>query len=157
MEKGYETFMDLALEEARKALEEGEVPVGAVLVLEGEIVASAHNRTIGLCDPTAHAEVLVLREGARRVGNWRLGGSELYVTLEPCIMCAGAIVQARVKRLVFGARDPKAGALTLYGILADGRLNHRPEIVEGVRAQEARDLLQGFFKGLRGGEVPKWP
>lgn len=158
MDKGrYEVFMRLALQEAEKALREGEVPVGAVVVRGDEVVARAHNRTIGLCDPTAHAEVLALREAARRMGNWRLPEVELYVTVEPCVMCAGAIVQARVRRLVFGARDEKAGALTLYGILTDGRLNHRPEVVEGIEAERARALIQGFFKGLRkGGEVPKW-
>lgn len=149
--------MRIALEEARKALEEGEVPVGAVLVKEGEVVARAHNRSISLCDPTAHAEVLVLREGALRLGNWRLLETDLFVTVEPCVMCAGAIVQARIRRLVFGARDPKGGALSLYGMLVDGKLNHRLEVVEGVLAEEARSLIQGFFQERRkGGEVPKW-
>ena len=147
--------MEIALEEAATAAREGEVPVGAVLVKEGKVLARDHNRTISLCDPTAHAEILVLREGAKKLGNWRLLGCDLYVTIEPCVMCAGAMVQARIRRLIFGARDEKAGALTLYGISADGRLNHRVEVVEGVRAEEARALLQEFFRGLRSGEVPK--
>ncbi len=147
--------MEIALEEAAAAAREGEVPVGAVLVKEGEVLARDHNRTISLCDPTAHAEILVLREGAKKLGNWRLLGCDLYVTIEPCVMCAGAMVQARIRRLIFGARDEKGGALTLYGISADGRLNHRVEVVEGVRAEEARALLQEFFRGLRSGEVPK--
>ena len=153
--KEYEAFMEIALEEAATAAREGEVPVGAVLVKGGKVLARDHNRTISLCDPTAHAEILVLREGAKKLGNWRLLGCDLYVTIEPCVMCAGAMVQARIRRLIFGARDEKAGALTLYGISADGRLNHRVEVVEGVRAEEARALLQEFFRGLRSGEVPK--
>ena len=111
--------MEIALEEAEAAAREGEVPVGAVLVRGEEVLARDHNRTIALCDPTAHAEILVLRQAARVVGNRRLLGCDLYVTVEPCVMCAGAIVQARIRRLIFGARDEKGGALSLYGILCD--------------------------------------
>ncbi|MBX6423667.1 tRNA adenosine(34) deaminase TadA [Thermosulfurimonas sp. F29] len=141
-------FMLEALREAEKAFREGEVPVGAVLVSpEGEILARAHNRPLGLCDPTAHAEILVLREGARRVGNYRLLGTTLYVTLEPCPMCAGALVHARVKRLVFGARDERTGACgSLYDLVRDPRLNHRLEVEEGILAEEAALLLREFFR-----------
>lgn len=151
-----EAFMEIALEEAEAAAREGEVPVGAVLVRGEEVLARDHNRTIALCDPTAHAEILVLRQAARVVGNRRLLGCDLYVTVEPCVMCAGAIVQARIRRLVFGARDEKGGALSLYGILCDEKLNHIVEVVEGVKASRARALMQSFFRGLRSGEVPKW-
>lgn len=146
-------FMRLALEEARKAFEEGEVPIGAVLVKGEEVLARDHNRTLSLGDPTAHAEVLVLREGARLMGNYRLNGTELFVTVEPCLMCSGALVWARVERLVFGCRDHKGGALSLYGVFSDGKLNHRPEVVEGVLAEESRELLQRFFKERRGTEA----
>ena len=148
--------MEIALEEAEAAAREGEVPVGAVLVRGEEVLARDHNRTIALCDPTAHAEILVLRQAARVVGNRRLLGCDLYVTVEPCVMCAGAIVQARIRRLIFGARDEKGGALSLYGILCDEKLNHTVEVVEGVKASRARALMQSFFRGLRSGEVPKW-
>ncbi|RLA94530.1 MAG: tRNA-specific adenosine deaminase [Deltaproteobacteria bacterium] len=151
-----EAFMEIALEEAEAAAREGEVPVGAVLVRGEEVLARDHNRTIALCDPTAHAEILVLRQAARVVGNRRLLGCDLYVTVEPCVMCAGAIVQARIRRLIFGARDEKGGALSLYGILCDEKLNHTVEVVEGVKASRARALMQSFFRGLRSGEVPKW-
>lgn len=151
-----EAFMEIALEEAEAAAREGEVPVGAVLVRGEEVLARDHNRTIALCDPTAHAEILVLRQAARVVGNRRLLGCDLYVTVEPCVMCAGAIVQARIRRLIFGARDEKGGALSLYGILCDEKLNHIVEVVEGVKASRARALMQSFFRGLRSGEVPKW-
>ncbi len=151
-----EAFMEIALEEAEAAAREGEVPVGAVLVRGEEVLARDHNRTIALCDPTAHAEILVLRQAARVVGNRRLLGCDLYVTVEPCVMCAGAIVQARIRRLIFGARDEKGGALSLYGILCDEKLNHTVEVVEGVKVSRARALMQSFFRGLRSGEVPKW-
>lgn len=143
--------MDLALKEAIVAWDEGEVPVGAVLVdADHKIVATGHNRTIGLCDPTAHAEIETLRRAARQMGNYRLLSTTLYVTVEPCVMCMGAIVHARVARLVFGAHDPKWGAAgSLYDFARDSRLNHRPEIVAGVLADECRKLIQGFFKRKR--------
>jgi tRNA(adenine34) deaminase len=142
--------MRIALEEARRAGEEGEVPIGAVLVSEGEVIGRGRNRPIALSDPTAHAEIQALREGGLRVGNYRLPGSTLYVTLEPCIMCAGAILQARVGRLVFGNEDPKGGAVSsLYSLLEDRRLNHRVEVTSGVLQDECRELLQRFFRERR--------
>jgi tRNA(adenine34) deaminase len=144
-------YMGEALGAARQALAAGEVPVGAVLVGEGgEILARAFNQPIGLCDPTAHAEVLALREAAPVLGNYRLPGSSLYVTIEPCIMCLGALLQARVRRVVFGAPDPKAGAcVSRYRIPEDPRLNHQIEVTGGVREAECRELLQDFFKARR--------
>ena len=137
--------------QAREGLAAGEVPVGAVLVGEaGEVLARAFNRPIGLNDPTAHAEILVLREGARLRGNYRLPGVSLYVTIEPCIMCLGAMLAARVRRLVFGAPDPKGGAcVSLYRLPEDPRLNHRLEVTGGVRERECRELMQEFFKNRR--------
>ena len=144
-------FMREALKEAEAAYEKGEVPVGAVLVSEdGELLARAHNRPISLCDPTAHAEILALREGARRLGNYRLLGTTLYVTLEPCPMCAGALVYARVKKLIFGTRDAKSGACgSVCNLVKEARLNHRLEVEEGLLAEEARRLLREFFKARR--------
>ena len=144
-------FMGLALEQARQAGAAGEVPVGAVLVGEdGDLLAEAHNAPISLKDPTAHAEMLVLRQAAARAGNYRLPGATLYVTMEPCLMCAGALVQARIRRLVFGAADPKAGACgSLYRVPEDPRLNHRFEVQGGVREAECRELLQQFFQARR--------
>ena len=144
-------YMDAALAQARRAREAGEVPVGAVLVgPEGDIWAEAHNAPIASHDPTAHAEILALRRAAARVGNYRLPGTTLYVTIEPCIMCVGALVLARVARLVFGAPDPKAGAcVSLYRIPEDARLNHRLEVTAGVREAECRALLQEFFRARR--------
>ena len=146
-----EQFMGEALYQARLSLEAGEVPVGAVLVLpEGNPVAHAHNFPISLNDPTAHAEILALRQGAEILGNYRLPGTTLYVTMEPCLMCTGALLYARVQRLVFGAPDPKAGAcVSLYRIPEDPRLNHRLEVVGGVREAECRELVQQFFRGKR--------
>jgi len=142
--------MRIALEEARRAGEEGEVPIGAVLVSEGEVIGRGRNRPIALSDPTAHAEIQALREGGMRVGNYRLPGSTLYVTLEPCIMCAGAILQARIGGLVFGNEDPKGGAVSsLYSLLEDSRLNHRVEVTSGVLQEECRELLQRFFRERR--------
>ncbi len=142
--------MRIALEEARRAGEEGEVPIGAILVSAGEIIGRGRNRPIALSDPTAHAEIQALREGGMRVGNYRLPGSTLYVTLEPCIMCAGAILQARVGRLVFGNEDPKGGAVSsLYSLLEDGRLNHRVEVTSGVLQAECQELLRRFFRERR--------
>ena len=144
-------YMGLALEAAREGLAAGEVPVGAVLVDEaGEVLARAFNRPIGCHDPTAHAEILALREGARLRGNYRLPGVSLYVTMEPCIMCLGAMIQARLRRLVFGAPDPKAGAcVSLYRLPEDARLNHRLEVTGGVREAECRELVQEFFRARR--------
>jgi len=143
--------MGLALEAAREGLAAGEVPVGAVLVGEGgEFLARTFNRPIGLSDPTAHAEILALRAGARLLGNYRLLGSSLYVTIEPCIMCLGALLHARVRRLVFGASDPKGGAcVSLYRLPEDTRFNHRLEVTGDVREAECRELVQEFFKARR--------
>jgi len=150
MQEGDIEFMRAALEEARAAGERGEVPVGAVAVSEGQIIARAGNRTIGDCDPTAHAEMVVLREAAQAVGNYRLAGVTLYVTIEPCAMCAGAMVQARIDRLVFGADDPKGGAVrSCFSILDDPQLNHQVEVTSGVLAHEAADLLKSFFAARR--------
>lgn len=144
--------MALALEEARAAAAEGEVPIGAVVVCEGAVVARAHNRRENEKDPTAHAEIIAIREAARRLGRWRLSDCTVYVTLEPCPMCAGAMHQARIERLVYGAVDPKAGAVgTLYDLSNDERLNHRFEVTSGVLAEESADLLRAFFGRLRQG------
>jgi len=142
--------MRKALDEARLAAEAGEVPIGAVLVQGEQLLARAGNRTIRDCDPTAHAEVVALREAARVLGNYRLPGTTLYVTLEPCAMCAGAMVQARVDRLVYGADDPKAGAVhSIMQILNHPQLNHRMEVKGGVLAGRSAELLQSFFRERR--------
>ena len=140
-----------ALELADAAAKQGEVPVGALLVSpNGEIMAEAHNRTRKLSDPTAHAEVLVLREAGIRIGDWRLEGHTLYSTLEPCSMCTGAAVLSRISRLVFGARDPKAGMCgSLANLAQDPRLNHHVELIEGILAGESTHILQRFFQGRR--------
>ena len=147
----HENFMEIALSEAEKAEQIGEVPVGAVLVSEnGEILSAAHNQTIKLVDPTAHAEILALRKAALEISNYRLLNTTLYVTVEPCIMCMGAIVHARISRVVFGATDPKWGAAgSLYNYAEDDRLNHRVEITAGVRAEDCRKLMQDFFRAKR--------
>jgi tRNA(adenine34) deaminase len=146
-----EAFMRAALAAARVGLAAGEVPVGAVVVLEDVIIGQAHNAPIALGDPTAHAEVLALREAARKTGNYRLPRSTLYATLEPCAMCCGAVIQARVGRVVYGASDPKAGAVeSRYRLLDDGRSNHRVETLGGVLAAECGELLKEFFEGKRG-------
>ncbi len=143
-------FMLAAIEEARAAATRGEVPVGAVVVLNGRIVSRAGNRTIGDCDPSAHAEIIALREAAKIIENYRLLGASLYVTIEPCAMCAGAIIQARVARLIYGADDPKAGAVrSCFSILDSSRLNHRVEVTSGVLASDAVALLQDFFAARR--------
>ena len=145
-----EVFMHAALEEAQAAAARGEVPVGAVLVAEDRVVARAGNRTIADCDPTAHAEIVALREAAKSIGNYRLLGATLYVTIEPCAMCAGAIVLARVPRVVFGASDPKAGACgSVLDVLAEPRLNHRPAVSGGLLAAECGELISGFFASRR--------
>ena len=141
-----EFFMGLALEEAKAALVEGEIPIGAVITRGDEILARAHNRPIALTDPSAHAEILAMREAATALANYRLAGTTLYVTLEPCIMCAGAIVHARIDRLVFGARDKKGGGIvSLYRLLDDRRLNHRTAITEGIEQEACAEILSGFF------------
>jgi len=143
-------FMQEALTEAHAAAAAGEVPIGAVLVHEGKILARSGNRTIRDNDPTAHAEIVVLREAARILANYRLAGTTLYVTIEPCSMCAGAIVQARVPRLVYGADDPKGGAVrSCFAILSDARLNHQVEVTPGVLAAETAAILQSFFAARR--------
>ena len=148
-------FMKVALEEAEEAYRRGEVPVGAVLVREGNILARAHNAPIVKNDPSAHAEMLVLRQAADIIGNYRLAETELFVTLEPCIMCAGAIVLARVERVIFGARDPKYGAVvSLYNILADKRLNHQVKITEGILQEECGEIMSRFFKEKRVTSAP---
>jgi len=145
-----EYFMRLALREAERAIEHDDVPIGAVLVHEGEVLASGRNERELRQDPTAHAEVLALREAAEKLGSWRVLDSVLYVTLEPCAMCAGAIVLARVPRVVFGAWDPKAGAAgSVLDVLAEPRLNHRPEVSGGLLAEECGALLSSFFAGRR--------
>jgi tRNA(adenine34) deaminase len=142
--------MGLALDEAAAAPRHGDVPVGAVVLRDGEVIASRHNERERSGDPTAHAEVLALRDAADVVGSWRLEGTTLVVTLEPCPMCAGALVAARVDAVVFGAADPKAGACgSLYNLCADPRLNHEAEVVAGVRADEAAALLADFFQRRR--------
>lgn len=142
--------MGMALAEARRALDHGDVPVGAVVAVDGEVVASRHNeRELG-GDPTAHAEMLALRDAAARLGRWRLTGATLYVTLEPCPMCAGAAVAARLGRIVYGAADPKAGACgSLYNLCADPRLNHEVDLRHGVRGAEAAEVLSTFFAARR--------
>jgi tRNA(adenine34) deaminase len=143
-------FMREALEEARGAAAAGEVPIGAVLVHGGDVVARSGNRTIRDCDPTAHAEIVVLREAARALANYRLADTTLYVTIEPCSMCAGAMIQARISRLVYGADDPKGGAVrTCFQILSDERLNHRVEVASGVLAEDCAGAIQSFFAGRR--------
>ena len=145
-----EQFMDLALREAARAREVDEVPVGCVIVHDGRLIGRAHNQRETLHDPTAHAEMIAITQAAEALGDWRLEGATLYVTLEPCAMCSGAIVLARIPRVVYGARDPKAGAVrTFYRLLEDERLNHRCEVVEGVRQAECAAALQDFFRYRR--------
>lgn len=145
-----ETFMREALALARRAAEAGEVPVGAVVVKDGVVVGRGYNQPVSGKDPTAHAEVMALRDAAERARNYRLGECELYVTLEPCAMCAGAIMHARVSRVIYGAADPKSGACgSVVDLFAEGRLNHHASIVGGVMAEEAAKLLQEFFTGRR--------
>ena len=145
-----EDYMKIALAEAQKASAQDEVPVGAVLVQNGRILAQAHNAPITGNDPSSHAEMLAIRKACERTGNYRLTGAELYVTLEPCVMCAGAILQARLARIFFGARDPKAGAvMSLYQILNDSRLNHQVEVTEGILREECAEILSRFFKEKR--------
>lgn len=145
-----EHFMGLALEEARRAAEEGEVPIGAVVVYGGDVIARSHNRREADADPSAHAEFSALLEAAHVLGCWRLTDCTVYVTLEPCLMCAGLMVNARIDRCVYGASDPKGGALgTLYDVSADPRLNHAFAVTAGIRADESADLLRSFFRSRR--------
>lgn len=143
-------YMKMALEEAQKALEKDEVPVGAVVLLEGRIIGRGHNMPITTHDPSAHAEILALRRAAAATGNYRLTGASLYVTLEPCIMCAGAIIQSRLARVIFGARDPKCGAAaSLYEVLTDNRLNHQVAVTEGILKEECGEIISRFFRKKR--------
>ncbi|MHB8770444.1 MAG: tRNA adenosine(34) deaminase TadA [Syntrophales bacterium] len=159
-----ENWMRLALDEASLGLAAGEVPVGAVIVQNGELLGRAHNAPIALNDPSAHAEMIAIRTAAAARRNYRLGGATLYTTLEPCLMCAGAIIQARIDRVVFGARDPKNGAVvSLYRLFEDRRLNHSVAVTEGVLAAACAEILSGFFREKRvisttisqTGEIPK--
>ena len=147
---GHEAWMELALEEARRAEQHGDVPIGCVVERHGEVIGTGRNERERRGDPTAHAEVLALREAAARVGSWRVLDATLYVTLEPCAMCAGAIVLARVPRVVFGCPDPKAGAAgSVLDVLAEPRLNHRPQVVGGVLERDGAELLRAFFRARR--------
>ena len=156
----HKIWMDRALDEARLALDHGDVPVGAVVVADGEVIAAAHNRREVDADPTAHAELLAVRAAAAHLGSWRLENCSLYVTLEPCTMCAGALVLARLPELVYGARDPKAGAAgSLYDLVREPRLNHRVDVVEGVLADECGQVLTAFFQAARArsrADGPRW-
>jgi tRNA(adenine34) deaminase len=145
-----ENFMDIAIEEALLASAKGEVPIGAVVTLGDNILARSHNNAISMNDPSAHAEILAIRRAAKMLGNYRLVGATLYVTLEPCVMCAGAIIQARVQRIVFGADDPKSGGVvSLYSILNDTRLNHSVEVKSGVKKDACAEILSRFFREKR--------
>jgi tRNA(adenine34) deaminase len=145
-----EYFMRLALREAERALEHDDVPIGAVVVQEGEVIGSAHNERELLADPTAHAEMIALREAARSLASWRILDAVLYVTLEPCAMCAGAIVLARVPRVIYGAADPKAGAAgSVLDVLDEPRLNHHPTVTGGLLAEDSAELLREFFASRR--------
>jgi tRNA(adenine34) deaminase len=145
-----ENFMDIAIEEALLASAKGEVPIGAVVTLGDNILARSHNNAISMNDPSAHAEILAIRQAAKMLGNYRLVGATLYVTLEPCVMCAGAIIQARVQRIVFGADDPKSGGVvSLYSILNDTRLNHSVEVKSGVKKDACAEILSRFFREKR--------
>jgi tRNA(adenine34) deaminase len=144
------SFMQFAIEEARSAAAAGEVPIGAALFHDGKVISRSGNRTIRDCDPTAHAEMVVIREAARLSANYRLSGTTLYVTLEPCSMCAGAIIQARIPRVVYGADDPKGGAFrSCFQILTNAALNHQVEVVPGILASDSASLLQSFFAARR--------
>jgi tRNA(adenine34) deaminase len=145
-----EKFMDIAIEEALLASAKGEIPIGAVVTLDDNVLARSHNNAISMNDPSAHAEILAIRQAATMVGNYRLMGTTLYVTLEPCIMCAGSIIQARIQRVVFGADDPKGGGVvSLYGILDDKRLNHSVEVKRGVKKDACAEILSRFFREKR--------
>jgi tRNA(adenine34) deaminase len=148
-------FMSQALAEARNGAIAGEVPVGAVVVVDDKVIAAAHNQPIALCDPTAHAEVLALRAAGLALGSYRLTDARLYVTVEPCVMCIGAMVNARIAKLIFGARDEKAGAVgSVYDIGRDGRLNHRLEIYSGLMEADCAEVMREFFRTRRNGVIP---
>ena len=148
-----EQFMDLALAEAKKAEASGEVPVGAVIVVDGVVIAKSFNRPLSLNDPTAHAEIGALRDACREQRNYRLSNATMYSTVEPCMMCAGAMIHARLARLVFGTPDPKAGSAgSIYNVLTDPRLNHRVEVISGIREDECASLLLDFFQRRRSGQ-----
>jgi tRNA(adenine34) deaminase len=151
MSINHNKYMEMALSEAKKAEEKNEIPIGAVLVSQaGDILAASHNQTISLNDPTAHAEILVLREATQVAKNYRLLNTILYVTIEPCVMCMGALVHARISQLVYGAGDPKwGGAGSLYDLASDTRLNHQVEVIGGILEDESRTLMQDFFRFRR--------
>jgi len=150
LEDNHEFYIRECLKEAEKALEEGEVPVGAVMVHSGRIIGRAHNQKERLKDPTAHAEMIALTQAASFLDNWRLDGVDVYVTIEPCIMCAGALVQARVKRIVYGTDDPKAGGCgSVFNIVTDKRLNHQIEVIAGILKDNCQAILKEFFKTKR--------
>ncbi len=143
-------FMEQALFEAKKALKIDEVPIGAVIVYEGEIIGRGFNQRETLNDPTAHAEIIAIRQAAQNLGTWRLTNADIYVTLEPCVMCAGAIVNARIHSLIYGAGDPKAGAVSsLMNVVQDKRLNHQVEVIEGIHENACSRLLKDFFSDVR--------
>ena len=147
---GHDLYMELALDEARSARERGEIPVGAVIVQSENVIAKGHNRAIELNDPTAHAEIVVLRAACTKLGNYRLPGTTLYVTIEPCLMCVGAMVQARIEHLVFGAAEPKSGAvISQMNAFELGFHNHQVSVTSGVRGEECRKLMQDFFAARR--------
>jgi tRNA(adenine34) deaminase len=149
-------WMELALEQARKGAEAGEVPIGALVIKNGQIVGQGHNRNLLDNDPTAHAEIVAMRQAAATLGNHRLPGCEIFVTIEPCAMCAGAMVHARIARLVYGAADPKAGAVSsVLQVINHPRLNHKMEITSGVLADQCAELLQDFFRKKRMGSAPE--
>jgi tRNA(adenine34) deaminase len=149
--------MQVALREAQQAFNEGEVPVGAVIVVDNQVIASNHNRTEQEHDPIAHAEILVIRDACRVMQYERLAEASLYVTVEPCVMCAGALVLARLRQLVYGTENPKAGAVrSLYTVVQDARLNHQVEVISDILQEECRQLMKAFFRQIRAGEVPKW-
>jgi tRNA(adenine34) deaminase len=150
LKKNDEQLMRMAIEAATIGLENGDVPIGAVIVHDGRLIAKAYNQREQLQDPTAHAEIIALTQAASAIGSWRLNGCTIYVTLEPCCMCAGALVLGRIERLVYGCDDPKAGAIkSLYNIVQDERLNHRIEVISGVQEEACREQLQGFFAKRR--------
>ena len=143
-------FMRLAIKEGKKAYKKGEVPIGAIVVKEGEVIATAYNLKETKKNPTAHAEILAIQKAAKKLGTWRLEDCDLYVTIEPCVMCAGAILQSRMKGLIFGAREPKFGGVeSILNILDNPKFNHKVEVIEGILEEECSQLIKDFFKDLR--------